>query len=167
MKTANDLQRRFWSKVAPWGASLCWEWTAARDPHGYGRYWQDGGMRLAHRVSYQLLIGAIPDGASLDHLCRNTSCVNPDHLEPVSHVENVRRGRSGARMREKTECPRGHPYSGENLRIGKRRGERYCRECHREWGRRERIENPEHVRERARRNARKRAEKASSAALAA
>lgn len=74
----------------------CWNWLKFKDRHGYGHKnlprAEGGKPVLAHRWVYEQLRGPIPDGASLDHLCRNPSCVNPDHLEPVTHTENVRRG---------------------------------------------------------------------------
>jgi hypothetical protein len=71
----------------------CWEWQRARDPLGYGRLRANGGTVLAHRFVYEEQRGPIPENLSLDHLSRNPSCVNPDHLEPVTHAENLRRGR--------------------------------------------------------------------------
>src|SRR5690349_8419011 len=70
----------------------CWVWSRARDHAGYGGVYCDGHIVGAHRWVYQQLVGPIPDGLHLDHLCRNPSCVNPDHLEPVTVAENVRRG---------------------------------------------------------------------------
>lgn len=70
----------------------CWVWRGGRMPFGYGSVWLDGRTRLAHRVFYERLVGPIPDGLQLDHLCRNPPCVNPAHLEPVTHTENSRRG---------------------------------------------------------------------------
>lgn len=75
---------KFWGYVLPTG--FCWEWTGQKDS-GYGRY----SGRPAHRVTYEVLVGPIPDGLTLDHLCRNKGCVNPDHLEPVTSSENTRR----------------------------------------------------------------------------
>jgi hypothetical protein len=75
--------------VAPNG---CWVWRKATDPNGYGRFWFDGRMLGAHRVSYQLLVGPVPEGLDLDHLCRNRRCVNPSHLEPVTRRTNLVRG---------------------------------------------------------------------------
>lgn len=92
----------------------------------------DGKMRLAHRVAYEIHVGPIPDGLEIDHLCRVRCCVNPDHLEPVTHRENMRRSPSwnsvGRRQKAKTHCPKGHPYSGYNLIVTKS-GCRFCRKC--------------------------------------
>lgn len=86
------LEDRFWRKVAK--GEGCWEWQAARDSNGYGVFNKGEGRGLdrAHRVAYELLVGAIPPGLVLDHLCRNKSCCNPGHLEPVTIGENIRRG---------------------------------------------------------------------------
>lgn len=90
---------RFMDKVSKKESGGCWEWTAAIDAHGYGRFGVPGRtradwrMRLAHRVSYETFVGPIPEGLDLDHLCRVTACVNPEHLEPVSRRENVARQR--------------------------------------------------------------------------
>lgn len=79
----------------------CWVWQRVRDRHGYGRTHRESGKTaLAHRVYYERLVGPIPDGLQLDHLCRNHACVNPEHLEPVTNRENVIRGIE-ARKREK------------------------------------------------------------------
>lgn len=84
-------ESRFWSKVDK--TATCWNWTGARDPNGYGRFGIRGRrLALAHRFAYELVNGTVPGALFLDHLCRNPSCVNPDHLEPVTHRENVMRG---------------------------------------------------------------------------
>lgn len=89
----NKQLDRFFDKISA-DASGCWIWTRqSRD--GYGRIFIDSRPRLAHRVSYEHFIGDIPRDMELDHLCRNTVCVNPTHLEAVSHLENVRRGALG------------------------------------------------------------------------
>lgn len=110
----------------------CWLWVAAKDVHGYGRFgiWADGRTvpYLAHRVCYEHYVGPIPEGLTLDHLCKNPPCVNPDHLEPVTQAENVRRGRGADLWRNKTHCPSGHPYSPENTLVNAR-GSRECRAC--------------------------------------
>lgn len=101
----NSILNRFKSKyfVAPDG---CWLWTAAINEFGYGSFWHEGRMQKAHRVSYKLMRGEIPAGLFLDHLCRQPACVNPFHLEPVTHTENVRRGNS-----TKTICKHGSGYT--------------------------------------------------------
>ncbi len=77
----------------------CWLWTASTDWYGYGWFWV-GAPRRAHRVCYEWLVGPIPAGLELDHLCRVPACVRPEHLEPVTHAENVRRGDLGKIQRE-------------------------------------------------------------------
>jgi hypothetical protein len=79
--------------------------------------------RMAHRASYTALVGVIPPGLFMDHLCRTRCCVNPAHLEPVTNRENTKRGKALI-----THCPSGHPYSGDNLLIS-RHGSRYCKAC--------------------------------------
>lgn len=126
---------RFWAKVVK--SNGCWTWNAARTPLGYGVFWNGSRLVYAHRFAYELLIGAILPNHDLDHLCRCPSCVNPAHLEPVRHRENIRRGlagqASGALQREKTHCPRGHEYTAANTYINPKSGARHCRICRREW----------------------------------
>lgn len=107
----------------------CWLWTGNLSSQGYGRApsGQRGKHLFAHRVMYEAHVGRIPQGMELDHLCRVRACVNPDHLEPVTHAENVRRGQSGQKWREKTHCPSGHPYDEANTKWYQ--GRRYCRAC--------------------------------------
>lgn len=109
----------------------CWMWTASTNALGYGKFGIRGGWKPSHRVSYELHVGPVPDGLELDHLCRNPRCVNPDHLEPVTHAENVRRGdarNNGQRYRERrTHCARGHALTAEN--EYRWRGLRMCRAC--------------------------------------
>lgn len=109
----------------------CWLWPGKRKPDGYVRINWAGGLAYAHRLAYELLVGPIADGMQIDHLCRVRHCMNPRHMEPVTHQENIRR--SGGITNQhavKTHCPRGHEYSEENTRWYQ--GRRYCRACHKE-----------------------------------
>lgn len=138
----HKTEERFWAKVNK--TDSCWVWTASRGGGGYGKFWinHEQGLRVAHRVSYMWLVGPIPDDLQLDHLCRNRQCVNPDHLEPVTRSENVRRGVgpevTRARHISKTHCTHGHPLFGDNLYVNPK-GWRVCRECMREFKRRYRA----------------------------
>lgn len=93
----------------------CWEWIAGHSGNGYGRVMlrDSNGRRQvqAHRLLYEMFVGPIPEGLVLDHLCRNPPCVNPHHLEPVTHRENMARGIKG---RLTVACPRGHAYDENN-----------------------------------------------------
>lgn len=135
MTAAPDQVARFWAKVEPEPNSGCWIWVGGRQ-EGYGRTWDGTRRQLAHRFSYELERGPIPDGLQLDHLCRNPWCVNPWHLDPVTNRENARRGRTGWVNREKTHCARGHPYDGAWASKSENRLRRMCIQCHREKGRR-------------------------------
>lgn len=132
------LPDRFWDKVHV-NLNGCWEWLGYKIRGGYGAIKWQGRTHCAHRVAYECLIGPIPKGLELDHLCRNRGCVRPDHLEPVTHSENIRRGQgpylTRLRHQEKTSCPQGHPYSGTNLRV-RPNGKRDCRACDRDYKRR-------------------------------
>lgn len=108
--------------------SDCWLWMGARDRKSrYGRIHRNGRCDYTHRVFYEHLVGPIPDGLQLDHLCRIPSCCNPDHLEPVSCLVNVRRGMRAT----KTHCKRGHELSGDNLYVfkSKKGTHRTCKTC--------------------------------------
>jgi hypothetical protein len=108
----------------------CWIWLGWKDAKQYGRIQHQNRKLLAHRVGYELLVGPIPTGLTIDHLCRNTSCVNPAHLEPVSIAENLRRGAAVI-----THCPAGHEYNAKNTYVG-HKNKRQCRACNRERMRR-------------------------------
>ncbi len=136
---------RLLEKVTPEPNSGCWLWEGATNTHGYGQIWRDRRLQLAHRVSYELHCGPISDGKDLDHLCRIPLCVNPSHLEPVSHAENCRRGdhsKSASYQRNKVTCPGGHSYSDGNIYY-RSNGHRECRACSlarsREYQRRKRA----------------------------
>lgn len=113
--------------------SGCWRWQrAVNKVTGYGTL----GARYAHRVYYELHVGPIPAGLTIDHLCRVRDCVNPEHLEAVTIRENILRSENpAARNARRTHCPEGHPFDDENTgRINTRRRSesfRICRECNR------------------------------------
>lgn len=111
----------------------CWEWQGTRNELGYGLTSAEGQRVRVHRFIYELLIGPIPDGLVLDHLCRNPPCCNPAHLEPVTQGENVRRGVVIPRRRERsanrTHCRRGHELTPENTYVVAKTGYRKCRKC--------------------------------------
>lgn len=120
---------RFWSKVDASGD--CWEWTGCVLQNGYGQFSDEGRRVFAHRFVWELLVGPIPEGLTIDHLCRNKICVNPDHLEPTSMRVNVLRGEGPtARNARKTICKRGHALRGSNLYVPAS-GTRQCRACRR------------------------------------
>jgi hypothetical protein len=103
----------------------CWIWTGSKTHLGYGQiHGRQGRTRLAYRTAYELFVGPIPKGLELDHLCRRPSCVNPKHLEPVTHRENIRRAM------HKTHCKQGHALTPEN-----RTNERRCLACRRQYER--------------------------------
>lgn len=108
----------------------CWEWAGWKERDGYGVQWVTGvGNRRAHRIAYELWVGPIPDGLTLDHLCRNRGCVNPAHLEPVTSVENVARGDTpSVRNRAKTHCDHGHEFTPATT-YARAGGKRECKVC--------------------------------------
>jgi hypothetical protein len=121
------LEDRFWSKVEPTG--FCWLWTAALRTDGYGVFQTKnrGGIVRAHRYAYELLIGKIPSGLQIDHLCRVKRCVNPDHLEAVTAKENTRR--AFAARAPIARCKRGHEFTPSNTHTSPTTGSRTCRAC--------------------------------------
>lgn len=105
----------------------CWIWAKAIDRCGYGRISFNGRNDMAHRVIYESLKADIPQGMQLDHLCRTPSCVNPDHLEPVTQAENLLR--SPISNSGKTHCKWGHKFTEGNILVRKDRFARICRKC--------------------------------------
>lgn len=147
------LIRRLWANTTP-SADGCWLYGSL-NANGYGQISDNSRgrrTRLAHRLMYELVIGAVPEGLQLDHLCRNRACVNPWHLEPVTCRENLRRGVGwSGRNARKTHCVHGHPLAGDNLTVvayvtagGPQQG-RECKRCHadREAARRARLRQAE------------------------
>ena len=123
---------RFEAKYCPEPNAGCWLWTASTNQAGYGTFYAGGGSMLAHRWSHTHFKGLIPQGLVIDHLCSTPSCVNPDHLEPVTQRENLLRGDTfQAKNAAKTHCKHGHEFSAENTITTVRRTgtERNCRAC--------------------------------------
>lgn len=109
--------------------TACRLWRWAKHNWGYGQVQHSGAWRYAHRVFYEMLVGPIAPGMTLDHLCRVPACINPEHLEQVTIGENVLRGNAVSGVnRRKVACPQGHQYDAENTYTDKR-GKRHCRAC--------------------------------------
>ncbi len=126
------IARRFWAKVNKSSGvfklvqgeqSECWTWQSSMLPKGYGTTKYKGKGIAAYKLAYMLSIGPVPDGLELDHLCRTRRCVRPDHLEPITHLENIRRGICA--NREKATCLKGHPFD-----VIRKSGKRDCSVCH-------------------------------------
>ena len=123
---------RFLAFVSPEPMSGCWLWTGALNPDGYGKFKVRGKRIGAHRWAHERFRWPIPPGLEIDHLCRQRSCVNPDHLEVVTGRENTLRGNApAAQLARRTHCMRGHPFDEANT-YRTRKGERRCRICNRE-----------------------------------
>jgi hypothetical protein len=118
-------EQRFMSKIKK--TDTCWYWTAAKTKAGYGMYSIKHKLIYAHRYSYQMFVGELVANMELDHTCRNRDCVNPNHLEQVSHKENIMRGEAWNKFIRhnslKTKCPKGHNY--DYIYNGKRG----CKKC--------------------------------------
>lgn len=109
----------------------CILWTGALTAGGYGRLSVGNRRWYAHRLAYILFVEPVSDDLEVDHLCRVRNCINPDHLEPVTHTENILRGQSWTAVNaRKTQCVNGHPFIEANLRL--RGNERICRACERD-----------------------------------
>ncbi|HUW00765.1 MAG TPA: HNH endonuclease [Acidimicrobiales bacterium] len=128
-KTTPPLER-FESHIDRGGPGGCWLWTAFCNDDGYGRFWpKPRWMVPAHAFAYAVWRGPMPAGTELDHTCRTRNCVNPDHLEAVTHHENLLRSPNtlASINAAKTECAQGHPYDDENTMHA--HGRRYCLAC--------------------------------------
>lgn len=164
-KPYNNIHRSDWDKVRFWsfvevsgqpyiykGKEFigCWEWTGATQRSGYGTFARGFKYTIVHRIAYILLVGEIPKGLVIDHLCGNRKCCNPEHLEAVTTQENNKRcGCCTMPNVRKTHCPSGHEYTPENTRISIKKGKnnhtecRNCRECQRIAQRKFALEFPE------------------------
>ncbi len=137
---------RFWEKVQK--TDTCWNWIGSHDRKRYGFLWDGDANVRVHRWAYEYFVGPIPKSLTIDHLCRNPSCVNPEHLEIVTNRENILRGEGIAgRNARKTHCKRGHAFTKENTNIEntkygamRRRRCRICRnQLERECRKRKRV----------------------------
>jgi hypothetical protein len=125
-----SLEARFWLKVQK--TDSCWLWIGAMSG-GYGAFRVFGQNQVqAHRVAYELLVGSIPEGHHVHHICENRRCCNPAHLKVMEAAAH-----HALHNPPRTHCPKGHPYVGSNLRVAPS-GSRHCRACERERGRRRR-----------------------------
>lgn len=113
-----------WRNIERLGPDECWPWLRSRDSKGYGKARIKKQSVAPHRLAYELAVGPIPDGYEVDHLCRNTGCCNPAHLEAVTPAENNRR-----KTLAKTHCKRGHEFTPENTNRHSSSGARVCRAC--------------------------------------
>lgn len=157
MELVKRLRVDFEARYIPEPNSGCWLWIGyakpagpskwqARNPYGYYS------RKPAHRLAYELHKGPVPEGLVIDHLCRNTLCVNPAHLEAVTTQENTRRGEAQSVINgRKTHCIHGHELTPDNTRL-KRKGrghERVCRTCHKrhlvEYKLRRKAKRPSHA----------------------
>jgi hypothetical protein len=131
---------RFWPRVVKGGPGECWLWVGHHSRYGYASFWSSERKRhvQACRVAYELVIGPIPKGLTVDHLCRTRGCVNPHHFELVTLKENILRGESpAAKQARQTHCKRGHEFTAENI-IRTPTGGRRCRTCTNDYQRRRR-----------------------------
>jgi hypothetical protein len=129
----SGLPKNIEDKIIPEPNSGCWLWLGYLNPAGYGNTGHSGKVWLTHRVVYIILRNDIPSGLTIDHLCRNRACCNPDHLECVPHIENVRRSDAGKPNGSKTHCKAGHEFTPKNTRLRKDRKGRECRQCQGEF----------------------------------
>lgn len=134
MNVCEKLTReRFQSRIEI--VDECWLWRGRLDRSGYGEFDWDGKTNKAHIYAFRTFIGPVPQDRELDHKCRNRNCVNPQHLEPVTHTENMRRGK----WAQQIACQNGHVYIKETLYINKTSGQRVCRICRAEYNRQYRL----------------------------
>lgn len=135
---SRSLSARLWQRTQRLGPEDCWLWTGAKTTEGYGSMVFKNKGQYPHRVAYEMLVGPIPPGMTLDHYRLNPgprrapcsrACLNPAHLEPATSRENALRGNGrSAENARKSLCPRGHPYDGTGRR-GDGRIVRHCKRC--------------------------------------
>lgn len=126
-RTFEEEADRFWSKVEK--SESCWLWKPNKTLTRYGCFYLNNGQMTAHRFSYAVTKGEVPEGLELDHLCSIKACVNPDHLEAVTHTVNVRRAKITSRQKI---CKRGHEFTEDNTNWTKNpwgTPQRHCRAC--------------------------------------
>jgi len=122
--TLSDLPWKLASRIAEENGH--WQWTGSVSTRGYASVYYQGRQHLVHRLVYESLVGPIPHGYTIDHLCGLKSCSYPGHLEPVTVNENARRGSIN---NQRATCGKGHPMSGRNLYINPATGKRHCLQC--------------------------------------
>lgn len=132
-RAAKPAHIRFWQYVDQSGD--CWVWTASVRADGYGEFRVDGRLVRPHRFAYEQMVGPIPDGLVIDHLCRNRRCVNPSHLEPVTPLVNNQRG-AHAHIINTGRCLRGHEMTPANTYTRPNTGQQMCRTCRADYARR-------------------------------
>lgn len=119
--------KRFMSKVHK--TDSCWFWMAGKNGNGYGYFWFENASVPAHRWIYCFFNGRLGYDIELHHKCQTPTCVNPDHLQPLTPSEHIKKHGMTFWQSNKTTCPNGHPYSGNNLYVCRKK--RYCRICRR------------------------------------
>jgi hypothetical protein len=130
------IDQRFWEKVEK--KAYCWEWTGSKY-HGYGQFWDGKKLVGASRFSWLLANGVIPPELTIDHVCQNPGCVNPEHLQCIPMLDNCRLGSKA----QNTHCPKGHPFEGRNVIWVKT--SRMCRICKQDKDRRYHHRNKERI----------------------